>query len=45
MNELQAKIKKAKAELKGAGPIHARDLKKYIHRLEIELKKRAFKEV
>ena len=32
------KIAKAKAELEAAGPIHRRDLTRYIHRLEKELR-------
>lgn len=31
------KIAKAKSELETAGPIHRRDLTRYIHRLEKEL--------
>ena len=32
------KIRKAKEELKTAGPIHARDLRKHIRRLEAEIR-------
>lgn len=35
---LKLKIKAAKEELKTAGPIHKRDLKKYISRMEALLK-------
>ena len=35
---MQEKIRSAEAELKTAGPIHARDLRKHIKRLERELK-------
>lgn len=37
-DELIRKIEAAKAEMKTAGPIHRRDLKRYIHRMEIALK-------
>lgn len=36
--EYKAKIRAAKAELLTAGPIHARDLRKHIHRMEKELR-------
>ena len=36
---LTQKIAAAKAELKAAGKIHRRDLQKYIHRMEIALKR------
>lgn len=32
----EEKIKKAREDLRTAGPIHARDLRKYIHRLEVQ---------
>jgi len=32
------KIRKAKKELKTAGKIHSRDLRKHIHRMEAQLK-------
>ena len=35
--ELQQRIRKAEAELKTAGPIHARDLRKFIRRMKKEL--------
>ena len=35
--ELVNKIRKAEAELKTAGPIHARDLHKHIKRMKKEL--------
>ena len=35
--EMQEKIRKAEAELKTAGPIHGRDLRKHIKRLKREL--------
>lgn len=41
MTQIEAqkeKIRVAKAELLTAGPIHARDLKKHIHRMEKELR-------
>ena len=38
-DELIRKITAAKAEMKTAGPIHRRDLQRYIHRLEIALKR------
>lgn len=37
-DEYIQKIDKAKAELQTAGPIHKRDLTRYIHRLEKELR-------
>lgn len=40
MDVLIEKIARAKRELATAGPIHSRDLRKYIHRLENELRKR-----
>ena len=36
-DELQERIRKAEAELKTAGPIHARDLRKFIRRMKKEL--------
>ena len=36
--ELTDRIRRAKAEAKSAGPIHRRDLKKHIRRMEKELK-------
>lgn len=36
--DLEAKLCYARLELAYAGPIHARDLKKYIRRLEKQLK-------
>lgn len=36
--EYKAKIRAAKAELLTAGPIHARDLRRQIHRMEKELR-------
>ena len=35
---LVQKLAQAKADLKTAGPIHRRDLQKYIHRMERELR-------
>lgn len=32
----EEKLKKAREDLRTAGPIHARDLRKYIHRLEVQ---------
>lgn len=37
--ELMRKIAEAKSDLKTAGPIHRRDLRKHIHRMEIALKR------
>ena len=37
--ELRRKIAQAKEELKTAGAIHRRDLRKHIHRLEIALRR------
>lgn len=36
--EHKAKLKAAKEELRTAGPVHARDLRKHIHRMEKELR-------
>jgi hypothetical protein len=36
--EYKAKLKAAKAELLTAGPIHAKDLRRQIHRMEKELR-------
>lgn len=38
-SELIVRIQDKKQEMKTAGKIHRRDLKKYIHRLEVELMK------
>lgn len=35
--ELNAKIRAAKEELKSAGPIHRRDLRRHIHRMTVQL--------
>ncbi|MBO5570021.1 MAG: hypothetical protein J6A79_13965 [Clostridia bacterium] len=35
---LEQKLTLARADLKTAGPIHRRDLKKHIHRMERELR-------
>lgn len=36
--EYKAKLKAAKSELLTAGPIHAKDLRRQIHRMEKELR-------
>ena len=37
--ELITRIELAKAELPEAGPIHSKDLRKHIHRLEVDLRR------
>lgn len=37
-SEQRDRLRKAKAELKTAGPIHRKDLQRYIRRLEKELR-------
>lgn len=36
--ELKDKIRKAEEELKTAGPIHSRDLRKHLKRMKIQLR-------
>ncbi len=38
INEIKDKIAKATAEMRASGPIHRRDLQKYVNRLKKQLR-------